>query len=396
MELNEKQKNGLTLALQRYKNKEKYTVIAGYAGAGKSTLVRFIIEELKTYGVKETDVCFACFTGKAAQVLLKKGNKNVITLHKLLYKSIPKESGGFVRIPNPSIPYKIVVVDEVSMAPKTLMDLLFKHDVYVICLGDPFQLPPVDKKEDNHLLDAPHIFLDEIMRQAQESEIIQLSMAIRENRPIEVFQGKEVQILNKEELNTGMLTWADQILVATNVTRISINAQMRKLLNFGEQPQDGDKIICLRNYWDCFSDNEEPLVNGTIGILKDSFLTKRYLPSIVKSTDGLSHIDLIMGDFISDSGMYFHSLEMDKKMIDTGEFSLDWKTVYQLNRNPKTRDIPPLEFTYGYAITCHKAQGSEWDKVLVIEEKFPFDKTEHARWLYTAVTRSSEKLVLVR
>ena len=396
MELNEKQKNGLTLALQRYKNKEKYTVIAGYAGAGKSTLVRFIIEELKTYGVKETDVCFACFTGKAAQVLLKKGNKNVITLHKLLYKSIPKESGGFVRIPNPSIPYKIVVVDEVSMAPKTLMDLLFKHNVYVICLGDPFQLPPVDKKEDNHLLDAPHIFLDEIMRQAQESEIIQLSMAIRENRPIETFQGKEVQILNKEELNTGMLTWADQILVATNATRVSINAQMRKLLNFGEQPQDGDKIICLRNYWDCFSDNEEPLVNGTIGILKNSFLTKRYLPRIVKSTDGLSHIDLIMGDFISDSGMYFHSLEMDKKMIDTGEFSLDWKTVYQLNRNPKTRDIPPLEFTYGYAITCHKAQGSEWDKVLVIEEKFPFDKIEHARWLYTAVTRSSEKLVLVR
>ena len=396
MELNEKQKNGLALTLQRYKNKEKYTVIAGYAGAGKSTLVRFIIEELKTYGVKETDVCFACFTGKAAQVLLKKGNKNVITLHKLLYKSIPKESGGFVRIPNPSIPYKIVVVDEVSMAPKTLMDLLFKHDVYVICLGDPFQLPPVDKKEDNHLLDAPHIFLDEIMRQAQESEIIQLSMAIRENRPIEAFQGKEVQILNKEELNTGMLTWADQILVATNVTRVSINVQMRKLLNFGEQPQDGDKIICLRNYWDCFSDNEEPLVNGTIGILKNSFLTKRYLPRIVKSTDGLSHIDLIMGDFISDSGMYFHSLEMDKKMIDTGEFSLDWKTVYQLNRNPKTRDIPPLEFTYGYAITCHKAQGSEWDKVLVIEEKFPFDRIEHARWLYTAVTRSSEKLVLVR
>ena len=396
MELNEKQKNGLTLALQRYKNKEKYTVIAGYAGAGKSTLVRFIIEELKTYGVKETDVCFACFTGKAAQVLLKKGNKNVITLHKLLYKSIPKESGGFVRIPNPSIPYKIVVVDEVSMAPKTLMDLLFKHNVYVICLGDPFQLPPVDKKEDNHLLDAPHIFLDEIMRQAQESEIIQLSMAIRENRPIEAFQGKEVQILNKEELNTGMLTWADQILVATNATRVSINTQMRQLLNFGEKPQDGDKIICLRNYWDCFSDNEEPLVNGTIGILKDSFLTKRYLPSIVKSTDGLSHIDLIVGDFISDSGMYFHSLEMDKKMIDTGEFSLDWKTVYQLNRNPRTRDIPPLEFTYGYAITCHKAQGSEWDKVLVIEEKFPFDKIEHARWLYTAVTRSSEKLVLVR
>lgn len=396
MELNEKQKNGLALAIKRYKEKEKFTVIAGYAGAGKSTLVRFIIEELKSYGVKETDVCFACFTGKAAQVLLKKGNKNVVTLHKLLYKSIPKESGGFVRIPKQTIPYKIVVVDEVSMAPKTLMDLLFKHDVYVICLGDPFQLPPVDKKEDNHLLDTPHIFLDEIMRQAQESEIIQLSMAIRENRPIEDFQGKEVQILKRDELNTGMLSWADQILVATNATREAINTQMRQMLNFGPKPQDGDKIICLKNYWECFSDNEEPLVNGTIGILKDSFLTQRYLPSTVKSVDGLSHIDIVTGDFISDSGMYFHALEMDKKMMDMGASSLDWKTLYQLNRNPRTRDIPPLEFTYGYAITCHKAQGSEWDKVLVIEEKFPFDKVEHARWLYTAVTRSSEKLVLVR
>ena len=393
MILTQKQELGLRIAVDRYNHNQKYTVIAGYAGAGKSTLVRFIIEALH---VPEEEVCFATFTGKAAQVLLKKGNMNVSTLHKLLYKSFPKADGTFVRIPVEEIPYKVVVVDEVSMAPKALMDLLFTYDVHIICLGDPFQLPPIDKNDDNHLLDNPHIFLDEIMRQAQESEIIQLSMAIRENRPIEAFQGKEVQILNKEELNTGMLTWADQILVATNATRVSINTQMRKLLNFGEKPQDGDKIICLRNYWDCFSDNEEPLVNGTIGILKDSFLTKRYLPSIVKSTDGLSHIDLIMGDFISDSGMYFHSLEMDKKMIDTGEFSLDWKTVYQLNRNPKTRDIPPLEFTYGYAITCHKAQGSEWDKVLVIEEKFPFDKIEHARWLYTAVTRSSEKLVLVR
>ena len=51
---------------------------------------------------------------------------------------------------------------------------------------------------------------------------------------------------------------------------------------------------------------------------------------------------------------------------------------------------------YGYAITCHKAQGSEWNKILVVEENYPFDKVEHARWLYTAVTRASEKLVLVR
>lgn len=396
MELNEKQKQGLQIAIQRFKNKEKYTVISGYAGAGKSTLVRFIIEELKSFDVKERDVCFACFTGKAAQVLLKKGNKNVLTLHKLLYKSIPKESGGFVRIPNPIIPYKIVVVDEVSMAPKTLMDLLFSHNVHVICLGDPFQLPPIDKKEDNHLLDTPHIFLDEIMRQAQESEIIQLSMAIRAGQEISNFQGKEVQVLSKDALNTGMLEWADQVLVATNATRVAINNQMRQMLNFGSEPQDGDKVICLRNYWDCMSENEEPLVNGTIGILQDVFCTKRYLPSYAQSVDGKNSIDILVGNFISDSGMYFSQLEMDKKMVTTGEYSLDWKTTFKLNKNPRTHDIPPLEFTYGYAITGHKSQGSEWDKVLVIEEKFPFDKIEHARWLYTTVTRSSSKLVLVR
>jgi exodeoxyribonuclease-5 len=56
----------------------------------------------------------------------------------------------------------------------------------------------------------------------------------------------------------------------------------------------------------------------------------------------------------------------------------------------------PYEFTYGYAITGHKAQGSQWSKVVVYEEGFPFVKEEHARWLYTCITRAQEKLVLLR
>ena len=83
-------------------------------------------------------------------------------------------------------------------------------------------------------------------------------------------------------------------------------------------------------------------------------------------------------------------------MILTGEKTLDWKTEYAVSQNKNFKHLLPYEFTYGYAITCHRAQGSEWDKVLVIEEKFPFGKEEHARWLYTAVTRCSDKLVLVR
>jgi ATP-dependent exoDNAse (exonuclease V) alpha subunit len=70
---------------------------------------------------------------------------------------------------------------------------------------------------------------------------------------------------------------------------------------------------------------------------------------------------------------------------------------YKLGKlRSKYGEIVPKEFTYAYAITTHKSQGSEWDKVVVLEEKFPFDKNEHARWLYTACTRASEKLVLVR
>ena len=58
--------------------------------------------------------------------------------------------------------------------------------------------------------------------------------------------------------------------------------------------------------------------------------------------------------------------------------------------------LVPREFAFGYAITCHKAQGSQWDNVLVLEERFPFGREEHARWLYTAVSRSSEKCVVVK
>ena len=393
MILTKKQEEGLLTSIERYNANYKYTVISGYAGSGKSTLVRFIIEALD---VDEDDVCYCAFTGKAAEVLRKKGNKNACTLHKLLYESIPRPDGGFIRKPKPSIGYKIVVVDEVSMAPKTLIDLLFTHDVYVICLGDPGQLPPIEKDEDNHLLDHPHVFLDEIMRQAQESEIIQLTMKIRNGEPIDYYNGKEVKIIPYSQLNTGVLQWGDQILTATNAKRQTINNQMRQLLNYPNHPVDGDKMICLRNYWEDFSADGDPLINGTIGILKNSFQTWREIPRFIKSN--IRRFDVLTGDLmIPDTNDMYDLVDMDQKMILTGEKCCDWKLSYRLGKlRPKYGDIVPKEFAYAYAITTHKSQGSEWSKVVVLEENFPFDKKEHTRWLYTACTRSSEKLVLVR
>ena len=160
----------------------------------------------------------------------------------------------------------------------------------------------------------------------------------------------------------------------------------------GNDPEDGDRVICLRNYWEYFNTNGDYLVNGTIGILNNTFNSFNVIPNYF----GGKTIDIIYSDFISDDGYSFGNLKMDKKEILTGERCLDSKTIYRLTRSRRYASLVPMEFTYGYCITCHKAQGSEWNKVLVIEEGFPYNKEEHARWLYTACTRSVEKLVIVR
>lgn len=392
MILTNKQEEGLKIILDRHKRNEKYTVVAGYAGTGKSTLVKFAIEALN---VESSKVAYATYTGKAAEVLRKKGNPGACTLHKLLYDHFPMPGGGFYRKPKTELDVTIAVVDEVSMVPKPMVDLLLKHKIYVIFLGDPFQLPQIDKDTENHLLDKPHIFLDEIMRQAAESEIIQLTMKIRNGESLDLFKGNEVQIFKKNEFNTGMMTWADQIIVATNATRQSINQQMRKILGYSGLPQHGERMICLRNYWDDCNDAGDALVNGTTGIIENPFESFRRIPAYIKNDR--RDLPTIVGNFIPDGGIEFHSIEMDKEMIMTGEKCIDWRVAYQLGKlKPKIGDIVPKEFAFAYAITCHKAQGSEWEKVLVVEEGFPFAKEERARWLYTACTRASEKLVLLR
>lgn len=390
MILTNKQITGLKETLIRYKNGDRYVVISGYAGSGKSTLVRFIID---TLNIPTPQVAYATYTGKAAQVLVKKGNKNAVTLHKLLYDSYPLPNGGFRRVPKPTLyPYQVIVIDEVSMVPLDMIKLLASYKVFLIFLGDPGQLPPIDKNTDNHLLDSPHVFLDEIMRQAQESEIIRLTMDIREGKPLQEFHGKEVQIFNNADYDSSMLTWADQAICATNAKRIALNNEMRDLLGRSGGPQDEDKVICLHNYWEAYSADGNPLVNGSIGHIKNPYNTFIQYPYNL----GGGTYQMLHTDFISDSNELYTGLNLDTHMIMTGEKCCDAQTAYKINRSKKWQGTLPLEFTFGYAITCHKSQGSEWEKVLVIEEGFPFSREEHKRWLYTAATRASEKLVIIK
>ena len=392
MILTNEQEQALKTIIAKYKNHEKYVTVCGYAGVGKSTLVKFAIEALD---VAEDKVAYACFCGKAAEVLRKKGNKNAMTLHKLLYDSIPRKGGGFFRKPKIKLEYDIVVVDEISLAPKSMLDMLLKHKVFCIFIGDNFQLPQIDKNEAHNFLDNSDIFLSTVMRQAAESEIIQLTMKIRQGEDINYFQGQEVQVLPHTQLNTGMLLWADQILTATNIKRHSINQEMRKLLGYNSLLCNNEKIVVKRNYWDDCNEDGDALVNGTVGTIANIYDSFIKLPLNIKIQNHT--IPTICGDITPEFGASFKNINLDKNFLIKEEPCVDWRVSYQVGKmKNKIGDILPKQITYGYALTCHAAQGSEWDKVLVLEENFPFDKTEHARWLYTACTRASEKLVLLR
>ena len=396
MELTLRQQEGLRIAVERYRNKEPYTVISGYAGAGKTTLVKFIIAALDLN--PEKDVAYVAFTGKAATVLSKKGNPNAMTAHKLLYKAYQKPDGTFFFKPNPpgSLGYKIIVLDECSMLPKGMWDRLLSHRVYVIACGDPAQLPPINPEDDNHALDKPHVFLDEIMRQAQDSEIIRLSMWVREGKDIKDFNcsNKQVKILSKNDLVSGVYKWADQILCATNATRNSINTTMRQYKGFGSTPEIGDKIVSLSNHWDISSANgNNVLTNGSIGIITDFNVISEHFPRFI-TPEPVDYMYTSMK--IEDEDDYFSSLPIDYNTLLKNQKTLNIKQNMQIKRSKQVFLNPPYDFAYAYALTVHKFQGSEAPKILLVEENFPFAKEEHMRWLYTGITRASSRLVVVK
>lgn len=394
MILTRKQEEALRICVDRFRHNESYTCVSGYAGSGKSTCIKFIIAAL---GLAPEEVAYVAFTGKAATVLAQKGCQNATTAHKLLYKAKQLNTGKYIFEPVKSLKpeLKLIVVDEVSMLPLSMWNLLLTHHVPVIALGDPGQLLPVSRSEDNHILDKSHIFLDEIMRQAQESEIIRFSMHLRDGRPPSTYQAenKEVMVVPEWQVTDEMLLWADQILCATNKKRNYLNNKIRELKGFGPEPQIGDCIIGLHNQWDFIADghDEMPLTNGTIGTITKIVPDKLWVPPYINKTP----IPILWVDMEAEDGHKFSSIPIDYNSLKGGEKLLTEKQEYLMKKNKKCAD-PPFDFAYGNAITCHKAQGSQWDKILVFEERYPFDEKDHIRWTYTACTRAAKNLVFVK
>lgn len=413
MELTAKQESALKIAVARYNLGMPYTVIAGYAGSGKSTLVQFIISALN---IPPEKIAYVAYTGKAANVLKNKGCPNATTAHKLLYHARQTKNGNYVFTPKKVLDddYQLIVVDEVSMLPQELWYQLLSHGVYVLAMGDPGQLSP-PKDETNPVLDNPHIFLDEIMRQAQDSAIIRLSMHIREGKDFRTFPtvSGEVRIIPHkwqfEDENTTLLQ-ASQILCGTNAHRYEINSKVRKMLGRGPAPEPEDRVIGLKNHWDEVSLEGNALTNGAIGTLIPGEHMLQTYPNN-KRFQGFEPTDIMFADFITEDGDTFKNLPLDYQALVTNAPSLTSAQEFQLGGYNKALEakakeysklyantlIIPYHFNYGYAITTWKAQGSEYPYVLTYDCSWlrKKDPEEYTKYLYTAVTRAEKAVILV-
>lgn len=227
------------------------------------------------------------------------------------------------------------------------------------------------------------------MRQALESDIIKLSMDIRNGKPLAPFNGNDVKVIERKQLVTGMYEWADQIIVGKNATRRAINTQVRELYGRTSEPEAGDKIICLKNYWDVQNGYKDSLINGMIGTINTLHL------GVDQGVLGRPMKIDFKPDFVENEEFgCMENLSIDYKLMKEGNptFARDAKPIYKNGKR-----VPfPMEFDYGYAITCWKAQGSQFNKVLFFTERMGrMSDIDYAKYIYTGITRAVEKIVIV-
>jgi exodeoxyribonuclease-5 len=333
----------------------------GYAGTGKTTLVKHIAE-----GV-DGKVLFAAFTGKAACVMRSKGCYSASTIHSLIYKA--RESGE--ETPSfelwndaPASKAKLIIIDECSMVDAELARDLMSFGVPLLVLGDPAQLPPIHGG--GFFTDAgPDAMLTEVHRQAQNDPIVRLSMEIRAGNPLTQGQYGETQVVRRDALDPKRVLDADQVLVGRNVTRRAYNARLRERRGFADAlPMAGDKLVCLRN------NRRKGLFNGGLWIVKERPKARRQIIRMRLKPD-------------EDFGERLIKVSVRPECFTGAIEEFDWQ-------QRKAYD----EFDFGYVLTVHKAQGSQWDDVVLFDESGAFPDNRD-RWLYTGVTRAAKRLTIV-
>lgn len=333
----------------------------GWAGTGKSTLARHLAGDLKS-------VKYAAFTGKAALVMRKRGCKGASTIHSLIYSMISDKEGEpqfRLDAESPAIDADLIVIDEVSMVDEALGQDLLSFGTKVLVLGDPFQLPPVQGT--GFFTDSePDFMLTEIHRQAEDNPIVRLSLDIREGKKLAHGSYGESKVIRRSAVDQQEVLSFDQVLVGRNKTRLDYNNRLRELLELPHaQPTMGDRVVCLRN------NPRKKLLNGQIWIVTD----------VTRKNAGKMELMLASEDV--GGTMQEVKVKTHRDFFTGGEEKMAWPVRRQYD-----------EFTFGYCLTVHKAQGSQWDSVYLFDESFVF-REDAARWLYTGVTRAAEKITVV-
>lgn len=332
----------------------------GYAGTGKTTLARQIALDVKGY------VHFGAFTGKAANVLRQKGCSGAGTIHSIIYDSKTKPDGT-VRFRKKNkkefegVP--LIVIDECSMVDEQLGQDLMSFGVPILVIGDPAQLPPV--RGAGFFTDHdPDFMLTEVHRQAAENPIIRLSMDIREGKALHHGDYGAVRVISRNDVEQADVTGADQILCGLNRTRANYNRRLREIYGReGEMPENGDRLVCLKN------NRDNHLFNGSIWEVTDiQNMSTDHKAITVRSEDTGNAVRCDVLNACWDGSL--------------GDMHWMARKGYD-------------EFTYGYALTVHKSQGSQWNNVMLFDESFAF-RDDAARHLYTGVTRAAERLTVVR
>ncbi len=408
MEWSAQQEQALKKINDWYKSGDPLFKLFGYAGTGKTTLAKQIAQDV---GGR---VLFSAYTGKAAYVLKQKGCRGASTIHSLIYhtadksqqrlfelkselasliKEVHEKQDGKVGVNKDVLKLKraiekeehelskpffrlnldsdlqfanLLIIDECSMVGKQMGEDLLSFKTPILVLGDPAQLPPVGDGG-FFTLGKPHHMLTEIHRQAKDNPIIRIATDIRQGRGIEYGDYGNSRIVKKTDITPDMALEANQILVGRNKTRRIINNRMRELLGFKDiYPGVTDKLVCLRNNHDL------NLLNGSLWVVDAS------------NHDGGEYVELMIKpeeDF--NNGEQVEVLAHAKPFLGQ-DLKMPWW-------DRKLAD----EFDYGYALTCHKSQGSQWEKVFIFDESAAFQANKN-NWLYTAVTRASEEVIVVK
>ncbi len=376
-------------------------VLAGFAGTGKTTLLKHTVTQTLNL-IPDESAAFVTPTGKAATVLIRSGIP-ATTLHRLIYQSIPEEQEieingkkvkieklTFKRRENIDKSIKLIVLDEASMVSDSVLWDLMEFGVKLLLCGDNAQLPPVEGF--NTYLKSPDYTLRSIVRQQLDNPIIKISELAREDKYIPYGRyGDCVSVINKRlftgERRKNYLLKADQIICGLNKTRYALNDELRTLRGLGELPESGDKLICTLNNWEQYIDGEYRfnLVNGIIGTAYDPFYD---------SSSGIGFMQF-KPDFLDE--LCPEALPFDTGIFTDGRYRYKHGDYFEkFNEDGEAVGAFTLNrFEYGYCISCHKAQGSEFDNAVIFDESYAF-KEDKSRWLYTAITRAKKKLILVR